>query len=111
MANTPQSQQSGARIVGRGSETAAGPGPAIMAANTLEGNRVLSSDDEDLGKIKEVMLDVQHGRIAYATTQVHAYFHTTPHWQSDPLAHAKRIETGAACDEPLEPPEAGGVKL
>ncbi len=111
MANTPQSEQSGARIVGRGSETAAGPGPAIMSANTLRGNRVLSSDNEDLGKIKELMLDVQHGRMAYATTQVHEYDHTTPHWQNDALAQAKRVESGAAYDEPLEPPEAGGVKL
>lgn len=66
MAIQSQSTQTGARIIGNGSETAAGPGPDIMAANTLEGNRVLSSDDQDLGKIKEIMLDVQRGRIAYA---------------------------------------------
>lgn len=56
----------GARIVGKGSATAAGPGPDVMAASTLDSDRVLSSDGEEVGKIKEIMLDVQGGRIAYA---------------------------------------------
>jgi len=54
------------RIVGRGSATAEGPGPYVMAASTLEGDKVMSSDGEDVGKIKEIMLDVYTGRIAYA---------------------------------------------
>jgi sporulation protein YlmC with PRC-barrel domain len=70
MANTiPSSSQTGengARIVGKGRETAAGPGPDVMAASTLDGDRVLSSDGEEVGKIKDIMLDVQGGRIAYA---------------------------------------------
>ncbi|GAA4333589.1 PRC-barrel domain-containing protein [Pigmentiphaga soli] len=56
----------GAGIVGKGSATADGPGPNIMAADTLEGNTVYSSDDQDVGKIKDIMLDVSSGRIAYA---------------------------------------------
>jgi sporulation protein YlmC with PRC-barrel domain len=56
----------GARIVGGGRETAGGPGPDVMAADTLDGNTVLSSDGDDVGKIKDIMLDVQGGRIAYA---------------------------------------------
>ena len=56
----------GARIVGKGSATAEGPGPDVMAADTLDDNRVLSSDGEDIGKIKDIMLDVRSGRIAYA---------------------------------------------
>ncbi|TDN70229.1 PRC-barrel domain-containing protein [Paraburkholderia sp. BL10I2N1] len=56
----------GARIVGGGRETADGPGPDVMAASTLDGNTVLSADGDDVGKIKEIMLDVQGGRIAYA---------------------------------------------
>lgn len=55
----------GARIVGKGSETAEGPGPDIMAASTLDGDKILSTDGEDIGKVKEIMLDVQAGRIAY----------------------------------------------
>ena len=57
---------SGARIVGGGRETADGPGPDVMAADTLDGNTVLSSDGDDVGKIKDIMLDVQGGRVAYA---------------------------------------------
>jgi sporulation protein YlmC with PRC-barrel domain len=56
----------GATIVGKGSKTAAGPGPYVMAASTLEGDRALSSDNEEIGKIKEIMLDVERGQIAYA---------------------------------------------
>jgi sporulation protein YlmC with PRC-barrel domain len=56
----------GARIVGKGRATAAGPGPDVMAASTLDSDRVFSSDGEEVGKIKEIMLDVQEGRIAYA---------------------------------------------
>src|SRR5689334_20953043 len=39
----------GAKIVGSG--VGEGPGPDIMAADTLEGTRVVSSDGEDVGKI------------------------------------------------------------
>ena len=54
------------RIVGKGSATAEGSGPYVMAASTLDGDKVMSSDGEDVGKIKEIMLDVYTGRIAYA---------------------------------------------
>jgi hypothetical protein len=37
-----------------------------MAASTLEGNNVVNRADEDLGEVKEIMLDVPSGRIAYA---------------------------------------------
>ena len=43
-----------------------GPGPRLMGANTLEGNDVYNLDDEELGDIKEIMLDVPSGRVAYA---------------------------------------------
>jgi sporulation protein YlmC with PRC-barrel domain len=54
----------GARIVGGG--TGDGPGPDIMAAATLDGNKVYSSDGEHVGKISDIMLDVRGARIAYA---------------------------------------------
>ncbi|GJH14194.1 PRC-barrel domain-containing protein [Caballeronia novacaledonica] len=56
--------QGGANIVGSG--VGDGPGPDVMAASTLEDTTVITSDAEDVGKIKEVMLDVRSGRIAYA---------------------------------------------
>ncbi|POR50203.1 sporulation protein YlmC with PRC-barrel domain [Paraburkholderia eburnea] len=62
----PMPTSNGARIVGKGASTAAGPGPDVMAASTLDGDKILSSDGEEVGKIKDIMLDVQSGRIAYA---------------------------------------------
>ena len=43
-----------------------GPGPRLMGANTLNGNDVYNRQDEDLGDVKEIMLDVPSGRVAYA---------------------------------------------
>lgn len=44
----------------------AGPGPALMGADTLLGEDVVNASDEDLGDIKEIMLDMQTGQVAYA---------------------------------------------
>lgn len=49
----------------RGS-TSAGPGPALMGADTLIGDGVVNAAEEDLGDIKEIMLDMQTGQVAYA---------------------------------------------
>jgi sporulation protein YlmC with PRC-barrel domain len=43
-----------------------GPGPELMGANTLNGEDVYNTKDEDLGDIKEIMIDMRSGRIAYA---------------------------------------------
>jgi len=43
-----------------------GPGPRLMGADTLIGNDVYNASEEDLGDIKEIMLDVAAGEIAYA---------------------------------------------
>ncbi|MBB1076697.1 PRC-barrel domain-containing protein [Rhodoferax sp. 4810] len=43
-----------------------GPGPRLMGAATLIGNAVFNRQEEDLGNIKEIMLDVRAGRISYA---------------------------------------------
>jgi hypothetical protein len=37
-----------------------------MAASTLKGTTVISSDGADVGTISDIMLDVRGGRIAYA---------------------------------------------
>src|ERR1044072_4857734 len=62
--NPRSATRGGADIVGGG--IGEGPGPDIMAASTLDGNKVMSSDGEDVGKISDIMLDVRSGRIAYA---------------------------------------------
>jgi len=43
-----------------------GPGPALMGADTLLGNDVFNTDGEHLGDIKEFMIDMASGRLAYA---------------------------------------------
>ena len=42
-----------------------GPGPELMGANTLIGDHVHNLQDEHLGTIKEIMLDMQTGMVAY----------------------------------------------
>lgn len=64
--NTPDTGNSTTPIVGKGAATAVGPGPQVMAASSLDGNNVISCDGNDVGTIKEIMLDVSSGRVAYA---------------------------------------------
>ena len=43
-----------------------GPGPGLMGADTLVGNDVYNKQDENLGDVKEIMLDMHTGRVSYA---------------------------------------------
>ena len=43
-----------------------GPGPELMGADTLIGDHVHNLKNEHLGEIKEIMLDMRSGKIAYA---------------------------------------------
>jgi sporulation protein YlmC with PRC-barrel domain len=43
-----------------------GPGPALMGADTLLGNDVYNTEGEDLGDIKEFMIDMDSGKVEYA---------------------------------------------
>lgn len=47
-------------------DTSTGPGPELMGAHTLLGEDVYNHKDEDLGDIKEFMLDMRSGRVSYA---------------------------------------------
>jgi len=49
-----------------GPDARRGPGPEMMGAATLVGNDVYNQKDEDLGDIKEIMLDLSNGTVAYA---------------------------------------------
>ena len=44
----------------------AGPGPHLMGADTLLGDSVVNGANDDLGDIKEIMLDMNNGQVAYA---------------------------------------------
>ncbi|WP_025915713.1 PRC-barrel domain-containing protein [Herminiimonas sp. CN] len=48
------------------SDTGKGPGPELMGAHTLIGTDVYNDKDEELGDIKEIMLDMRTGRVSYA---------------------------------------------
>src|SRR4051794_5940347 len=43
-----------------------GPGPELMGADTLLGDGVYNLHNERLGEIKEIMLDMRTGKVAYA---------------------------------------------
>ena len=43
-----------------------GPGPKVMAADTIEGDEVVNTAEEKLGKLEHIMIDVPTGRVAYA---------------------------------------------
>lgn len=57
-------ESGGARIVG-GEPNISGPGPQVMAADTLEGDDVVNLQGENLGEIEHIMIDVPSGRVAY----------------------------------------------
>ena len=40
--------------------------PRVLAADTLTGDKVVNPQNEDLGKIEHLMIDLASGRIAYA---------------------------------------------
>lgn len=51
---------------GPGPDMRRGPGPDLMGADTLIGNDVYNQKGEDLGDIKEIMLDMRTGKVGYA---------------------------------------------
>jgi sporulation protein YlmC with PRC-barrel domain len=58
---------------GAGPETRKGPGPELMGADTLVGNDVYNNKGEDIGDIKEIMLDMRSGRVSYAVLSFTAF--------------------------------------
>ena len=43
-----------------------GPGPAFMSASSLMGDDVYNQQEEDLGDVKDFMMDMRTGKVAYA---------------------------------------------
>ena len=58
--------QKGNLVGGAGVVVGQGPGPELMAANTLMGNDVYNLKNENLGDIKEIMLDMRTGQVSFA---------------------------------------------
>ncbi|MEX1024233.1 MAG: PRC-barrel domain-containing protein [Planctomycetota bacterium] len=40
--------------------------PVVLSTTSLSNDSVVNRDGKDLGKIKDIMIDVEHGRVAYA---------------------------------------------
>ena len=51
---------------GPGPDMRHGPGPEIMSAQTLAGNDVYNLENEKVGDIEDIMLDMRSGRVRYA---------------------------------------------
>jgi len=46
----------------------------ILSATSLAGDKVTNADGEDLGKVEELMIDLESGRLAYAVLSFGAGF-------------------------------------
>lgn len=40
--------------------------PSVLSATTMIGDEVVNAQGDDLGQIEELMIDTEHGQIAYA---------------------------------------------
>lgn len=49
-----------------GPDASHGPGPTLMGTDTLVGNDVYNKDSVDIGDIKEIMINMNTGRVSYA---------------------------------------------
>jgi sporulation protein YlmC with PRC-barrel domain len=47
---------------------------AMLSASTLSGDKVTNANGEDLGKVEELMIDLESGRVAYAVLSFGAGF-------------------------------------
>lgn len=68
--NTGGASHSGERgagnVEGEKARFRSGPGPQVIAADSLESGSVENAQGEKLGKIEHIMLDLERGRIVYA---------------------------------------------
>ncbi|MBZ5788729.1 PRC-barrel domain-containing protein [Burkholderia sp. D-99] len=67
MLNTPDPSgegSKGASIVEGG--TVDVPGRMVTTADALKGSKIIASGGEDIGNVFDIVLDLHHGRIAYA---------------------------------------------
>ena len=51
---------------GPGPDQRSGPGPELMSAHSLRSEDVYNRNSEELGSVKEIMIDMRSGKVAYA---------------------------------------------
>ena len=66
MASMNPNTYSGAKTAIIGGTPGDGPGPEVLAADSIEGDSVVNSRGDKLGEITDIMIDVPSGRVAYA---------------------------------------------
>lgn len=59
---------------GPGPDARHGPGPEIMSASTVAENCVVNGEEEELGDIKDIMLDMRTGKVGYAVMSFGGFF-------------------------------------
>jgi len=64
--DTSDTHKKAPKAKGPGPDSRHGPGPEMMSAGTLVGNDVFNQEDESVGDIKEIMLDMRSGNVSYA---------------------------------------------
>lgn len=50
-----------------------GPGPEVMSAGSLAGDSVCNAEGENLGTIKDIMIDMRNGKVGYAVLSFGAF--------------------------------------
>lgn len=70
IAPTSNTSDKGTPVVSERIQYDDNPRPAVMSANTFIGEKVINPAKEHIGEIKDIMLDVPTGRIAYAVLAV-----------------------------------------
>jgi hypothetical protein len=73
-----------------------GPGPRVMAADTLTGDDVRNDADDKLGELAHVMIDVPTGRVAYGVLSVGGFLGMGDKLFAIPWA-AMRLDPEARC--------------
>lgn len=68
--NKPSDGNNSASPRGPGHDMDQGPGPELMGAGTLIGDDVYNTKGEEVGDIKEIMLDTRSGTVVYAVVAV-----------------------------------------
>jgi sporulation protein YlmC with PRC-barrel domain len=82
--------------IGQANSMRRGPGPEVMAADTLEGDSVVNASGEKLGDIEHIMLDVRSGRIAYAVLEAGGFLGIGTKLFAIPW-HALTLDTNSHC--------------
>lgn len=73
-----------------------GPGPSLMGSDTLIGESVVNTQGLSLGDIKEIMLDMRSGQVAYAVLAFGGFFGLGEKLFAVPW-QAMRLDTDKKC--------------